>query len=141
VVVGVTDDPSLSFTFDLEGLTPSTTYYFSAFAGASMGEILSFTTTELDAPPVIASGFEAEFISVHETGRNTRIWEITFIATEIFASGETDSFEQRIQMPNTDANLNGAYTFEHGRLQGFTLVFDIRNNGSNIVVFELRESV
>ena len=84
-------------------------------------------------------GIEADFISIWETGRNTRIWEITFFVTKTLTNGESDQFEARIRIPGPNANQRGEYAFNRGhRLQGRTLVFDIRNNGSNNVMFELR---
>ena len=44
VVVGTTDSESRSFSFNLEGLSPETTYFFRAFAGATQGGVMSFAT-------------------------------------------------------------------------------------------------
>jgi len=87
---------------------------------------------------VVSSVFDVEFISIWETGRNTRIWDISFTVNETFVDGEVESFNMSIQIPSQHANVAGEYFFEYGRLEGHTLVFDIRNNGSNIAVFELR---
>jgi len=87
---------------------------------------------------VVSSVFDVEFVSIWETGRNTRIWEISFIVNETFVDGEVESFNMNIQIPSQHANVFGEYFFEYGRLEGHTLVFDIRNNGSNIVIFNLR---
>jgi len=87
---------------------------------------------------VSASVFDVEFVSIWETGRNTRIWEISFIVNETFVDGEVESFNMSIQISNQNMNISGEYFFKYGPLKGHTLVFDIRNNGNVIAAFELR---
>jgi len=84
-----------------------------------------------------ASTITADFISIWETGRNSRIWEITFFVSETFIDGEYNHFEASIQIPGANANLSGEYAFKDGSLMGRTLIFDIRNNGGNIITFEI----
>ena len=54
-----------SFSYMLDGLTPSTTYYYKAYAtniaGFALGEIMSFTTADITMPTVHTS--EASVIS------------------------------------------------------------------------------
>jgi len=90
------------------------------------------------APAAIA--VDLEFVSIWETGRNTRQWRITFWATEIFGNGHANRFMTEFIVPSQHANVNGEYTFGEGHpLEGRTIVFDIRNNGSNIVDFRIRD--
>jgi len=44
----------------------------------------------------------------------------------------------RIELAGSNANLAGVYVFEEGHdLAGYTLVYDIKGNGSNIKTFEI----
>ena len=80
----------------------------------------------------------ADFVSIHETGRNTRHWQVTFWATRFYGDGSEDRFLTEFIVPSQHSNLLGEYTFAEGHpLAGRTIVFDIRNNGSNIVTFEI----
>jgi hypothetical protein len=44
IFVGTTDESYLDIVYELPGLMPDTKYYFSVYAGSSMGEVRSFTT-------------------------------------------------------------------------------------------------
>ena len=81
----------------------------------------------------------AGFISIRETARASRLWEVTFRTTQMFTDGSTNDITTSFRVPGPNANLSGIYTFGEGHvLEGYTLRFDIRNNGANIVTFELR---
>ena len=138
VNVGVTNSSSQSFTFNLASLSPNTTYYFRAFAGASRGEVISFTTQEMLPGQSIFSVTPDDFINIFETDRNTREWQVTFWVTETFGDGNQNRFMTDFIIPGPNANLRGSYAFGADHvLAGHIIVFDIRNNGSNIVTFML----
>jgi len=138
VNVGVTSSSSQSFTFNLANLVPNTTYYFRAFAGASRGEVVSFTTQEMLPGQSTFSVTPDDFISIFETDRNTREWQVTFWVTETFGDGSQNRFTTDFIIPGPNANLRGSYAFADDHiLAGYIIVFDIRNNGSNIVTFML----
>jgi len=138
VNVGVTNSSSQNFTFNLASLSPNTTYYFRAFAGASRGEVVSFTTQEMLPGQSIFSVTPDDFISIFETDRNTREWQVTFWVTETFGDGNQNRLMTDFIIPGSNANLRGSYAFAADHvLAGHTIVFDIRNNGSNIVTFTL----
>jgi len=78
-----------------------------------------------------------DFISITETAKNSRVWVMTFNVTETYSDGTTVVVEQSISLNGNNANLNGSYTFENGSLEGYTLVYDVKGNGSNIKEFSL----
>ena len=78
-----------------------------------------------------------EFVSIRETARASRQWAISFAVVERLSDGSTERINKQVVIPGPNANLSGIYTFTSGLLEGRTLVFDIRNNGANIVRFEL----
>jgi len=78
------------------------------------------------------------FISIKETSKNSRVWVMSFIVTEIYNDGAAIDVPYSINLNGNNANLDGKYTFEDGhKLFGFTLVYDIKGNGSNIKVLEI----
>jgi len=79
-----------------------------------------------------------DFVSVWETGRNTRHWQTIFYVTQTFSDMSTIRFSTSFVIPGQSANLRGEYANFAGLLEGKTIIFDIRNNGSNIVMFEFR---
>ncbi|MCL2873637.1 MAG: Ig-like domain-containing protein [Defluviitaleaceae bacterium] len=86
--------------------------------------------------PAVVEASPADFVSVQETGRNTREWRVTFWATQTFGDGHEDRFVTEIIIPGPNANLRGQYVFGAGHaLEGLTLVYDIRDNGRNIATF------
>ncbi|MCL2167335.1 MAG: hypothetical protein FWH49_08640, partial [Clostridiales bacterium] len=78
-----------------------------------------------------------DFISIVETAKNSRVWVLTFNVTETFADGTTAVVTYSINLNGNNANQSGRYTFTDGDLQGYTLVYDIAGNGSNIKEFKL----
>ncbi|MCL1974864.1 MAG: hypothetical protein FWG61_01720 [Firmicutes bacterium] len=83
------------------------------------------------------------FTAIQETAKNSRVWELTFIIiisytdeNGIFIGNE--NVEYSILLNGNNANLSGEYKFakEHD-LAGYTLVYDIKGNGSNIKEFTL----
>jgi len=78
------------------------------------------------------------FISITETSRNSKIWVLTFTVTEIYNDGAAIDVQYSINLDGNNANLDGTYIFEDNhKLSGYTLVYDIKGNGSNIKVFEI----
>ena len=81
-----------------------------------------------------------DFTGIRETARASRQWVISFNVHAEYAVGEGGrTIPAQIIIPGPNANLSGRFTFGAGHnLAGLTLVFDIRNNGANIVTFDLR---
>jgi hypothetical protein len=85
-----------------------------------------------------------DFVSMLETARNSRIWVLTFDAVVTLADEdgkvvETERVRYTISLPGNNANLDGRYTFRAGHeLEGYTLTYDIKGNGSNIRALSLR---
>jgi hypothetical protein len=83
------------------------------------------------------------FATIKETAKNSRIWEVTFTVTVTLTDGDgvvvgTEVVEYVIYLDGNNANLSGSYTFDDDHdLAGFTLVYDIKGNGSNIKAFSI----
>ena len=81
------------------------------------------------------------FASIRETYKGSGIWEVTFTVTItlIDADGNivgTEVVEYYIYLIGNNGNLSGSYTFDDDHdLAGYTLVYDIKGNGSNIKAF------
>ena len=80
----------------------------------------------------------ANFVSIIETAKNSRVWELTFNALLTLADEDnmyvvTEKKEYKILLNGNNANLDGKFVFgpDH-ELVGMTLVYDIKGNGSNI---------
>ena len=82
-----------------------------------------------------------DFIGIKETAKNSGIWVMTFKAEETYANGQTETVTYELDFKGNNANLDGIYTFgdEHA-LAGYSLVYDIKGNGSNIKDFKLIRS-
>jgi len=85
-----------------------------------------------------------DFISISETAKGSRVWALTFNATVSFTDKDgkvvgTEVVRYTIQLNGNNANLDGKYTFgaDHD-LAGFTLIYDIKGNGSNIKEFRIQ---
>ncbi|MCL1981774.1 MAG: C69 family dipeptidase [Clostridiales bacterium] len=79
-----------------------------------------------------------DFVSIVETSKNSNVWELTFKVLLTFATGETRVATYTVKLNGNNANLDGKYAFGAGHdLAGYTLVFDIKGNGSNIKDFKI----
>ena len=79
-----------------------------------------------------------DFISIKETAKNSRVWTLTFKVTLTYSDGNTKVETYSINLNGNNANLDGKYKFADGHaLAGYTLVYDIKGNGSNIKDFRL----
>ncbi|KKQ02015.1 MAG: hypothetical protein US10_C0006G0013 [Candidatus Moranbacteria bacterium GW2011_GWD2_36_198] len=63
--------PAGVYSAEMTGLTPDTTYYFQAYAynsaGSSYGEILSFTTEAVPAPPIVVTNAVSDITQTSAT--------------------------------------------------------------------------
>ena len=74
-----------------------------------------------------------DFVSMMETAKNSRIWVLTFKAALTYSDGKTEVKTYSISLSGNNANLDGKYKFADGHdLAGYTLVYDVKGNGSNI---------
>jgi len=73
------------------------------------------------------------FVSIFETGRNTRIWALTFNVSGLDRNGDAVSYRHVALLPGPNPNLRGTYVADGV----FTLNYDIRNNGANVALFEI----
>jgi len=77
------------------------------------------------------------FISIIETAKNSRVWVLKFNVVETYSDATTTVVAYSINLNGNNANLDGKYAFTNGTLKGYTLVYDIKGNGSNIKEFKL----
>jgi len=74
--------------------------------------------------------------SVHNN--QARISVITFDVTHTYSNGTTEVVRYSVNISANNNNIRGRYVFGAGHnLHGFTLVYDVRGNGSNIAAFSL----
>jgi hypothetical protein len=86
---------------------------------------------------VSASTSESDFVSIVETSKNSNVWVLTFRVMETYSDGTTEVVAHAIQIRANNANVDGRHTFADSALKGYTLVYDIKGNGSNIKEFRL----
>jgi len=72
------------------------------------------------------------FISIAETSKNSRVWLLTFSVEETYQDGSTQTVYYTIEINANNANVDGKYN-----LGNYTLVYDIKGNGSNIKDFRI----
>ena len=74
----------------------------------------------------------SNFVSMTETANNSREWVLTFNYVETYLDGTIRVLPYSINLNGNNANLDGSFRFTDGPLAGYTLVYDIKGNGSNI---------
>ena len=72
---------------------------------------------------------KTEFVSMVET--SPRVWTLSFYATKTYSDGQSVRYLHSIDLPGNNANQDGKVALD-GEYKGFTLVYDIKGNGSNI---------
>jgi len=93
---------------------------------------------KIEATLVSATTTTKDFISIVETAKNSRIWTLTFNVTLTYSDGAKKVVKYSIDLNGNNANLDGTYKFSAGHgLEGYTLLYDIKGNGSNIKDFRL----
>jgi len=139
ILVNDVDILEAGIAFSLVDGADEGTKYFS-LADVLGNSTIHIIFKEIVITPTItgASTSARQFVGISETSRNSRNWRLTFTA-EVFLSN--DSSEQRIysiELRGNNANMDGKYVFgEDHDLEGYTLTYDIKGNGSNIKVFFL----
>jgi len=83
----------------------------------------------------VVSADNAKFISIRESSK--RIWVVSFTAGLTYSDGTSGTELFTFSVNGNNANLDGRYEFDEGMLKGYTLVYDIKGNGSNIKDFKL----
>lgn len=80
----------------------------------------------------------SEFISIKETAKDSKVWVLSFSTMTTYSDGLSARVKYEIKLNGNNANLNGKYVFANDHnLAGYTLVYDIKSNGSNIKEFKL----
>ena len=81
---------------------------------------------------VRATASAKDFIGITETSKNSGVWALAFKVTEVYSNGETKIVHHVINIKANNANVAGSYD-----LDAYTLIYDIKGNGSNIKEFRL----
>ena len=103
------------------------------------GSVQTWFTIEA-ANPVIENAAAAakDFISIKETAKNSRVWALTFNVTLTYSDGGTEVVPYSVNLSGNNANLDGKYRFpDNHDLAGYTLIYDIKGDGSNIKEFRI----
>ena len=102
------------------------------------GELEDDCTCEKEAYLVSASTNAGSFVSMIESSKNSRVWILTFMVTEVYSDGTSKAVTKSISLGGNNANLDGVYVFgSDDALAGFKLIYDIKGNGSNIKELKL----
>jgi len=97
--------------------------------------------------PQLVEVVNPRFVSMLETAYNSKVWLLTFEVTRVYDNGERLVVRYTIALPGNNANQQGVYVFGLNTneasdycsdLEGLSLVYDIKGNGSNIKDFRLR---
>ena len=72
------------------------------------------------------------FISIKETAKNSRVWELRFFVAETWSDGNVKINFHCVNISANNANIEGQYN-----LGAYTLIYDIKGNGSNIKEFRV----
>jgi len=73
-----------------------------------------------------------DFISIVETAKNSNVWVLSFRVTEIYSDGSDKVVPYAIEIKANNANVDGKFN-----LGAYTLIYDIKGNGSNIKEFKV----
>jgi len=107
-----------------QGVADHVTRQELLFSANMMGRIAEYVVSETT---------RADFISIVETSKNSRAWVLSFWVTQHFSDGSTRVVKEEVVLNGNNANLDGKVALD----SGYTLVFDIKGNGSNIKALEL----
>ena len=83
-------------------------------------------------PIVGAEATAKDFISIVETAKNSSVWVLSFKVKETYANGEQIVVTHSIRINANNSNVSGRYD-----LGEYTLIYDIKGNGSNIIEFRV----
>ncbi|MCL2517306.1 MAG: cohesin domain-containing protein, partial [Oscillospiraceae bacterium] len=105
---------------EFDGITPKTIYPDIP---------LGFVTVEAGNAATIVNAV-AQYISIAETSKNSGVWILSFRVTETYSNSEIKIVPYNIEIKANNANVDGRYD-----LGAYTLIYDIKGNGSNIREF------
>ncbi|MCL2664227.1 MAG: InlB B-repeat-containing protein [Defluviitaleaceae bacterium] len=85
-------------------------------------------------PPTLASASATakDFVSIKETAKNSNVWVLSFNVTEKYSDGTVKIVPYAVEIKANNANIDGKLN-----LGPYTLVYDIKGNGSNIKEFKI----
>ena len=95
-------------------------------------EISKPTVVEPVVTLISAVASAKDFISIVETAKNSRVWVLSFTVKETYSDGSVKTVPYAIRINANNANVDGSYD-----LGAYTLIYDIKGNGSNIKEFRV----
>jgi hypothetical protein len=98
----------------------------------SIGEHSPVVIAEPQVVLVSAAVVAKDFISIVETSKNSGVWILSFKVTETYADGTTKIVSYAVSINANNANIDGRCD-----LGVYTLIYDIKGNGSNIKDFRI----
>jgi len=79
-----------------------------------------------------------QFVSIMETSKNSRVWTLTFDVNKTYSDGTAEVVRYSVNLNGNNANQDGKLKFSADHdLSGYTLIYDIKGNGSNIKDFRV----
>jgi len=115
-------------TLDTSGVQYLHWYVENSKGVASQGSFGPYMINGID----FLSTTTKNFVSMTETAKNSRVWTLAFTYVETYLDGATNVVSYSVNINGNNANLDGKIKFTEGPLAGYTLVYDIKGNGSNI---------
>jgi len=112
---------------------------YQVFVASSGNKVVEcYIVDELEVPSIVsATTASKDFVGIVETSKNSGEWVLTFKVTETHFNGDKKVVTHSVILKGNNANQDGTHTFTGGSLKGYTLVYDIKGNGSNIKEFKL----
>ena len=77
-------------------------------------------------------GADAKFISIAETAKNSGVWALSLNVAETWSDGAIAVVPYTVELKSNNANVDGSCD-----LGAYTLVYDIKGNGSNVKEFRI----
>jgi len=102
------------------------------------GSVQTWFTIREAATLVSATTTVKNLVSITETAKNSGTWVVTFTVTLVYSDGTTKDETFSISLSGNNINQSGQLKFGDDHiLSGYTLVYDIKGDGSNIKDFRL----
>jgi len=131
---------------NLYAIGPGETIEFDVFVKSETGLVSDYdltvtATSETNGDKAASAGLNIltnatatakNFISIVETGKNSRVWVLSFTVVETYLDGTSAVVPYSVRINANNANIDGKYD-----LGAYTLIYDIKGNGSNIKEFRI----
>jgi hypothetical protein len=124
---GVIDGLILDYSGQWDGIESNNEFIVIPVIEGSITVDAAMANPPIDTEPVNA---KAEFISIGETSKNSKVWILAFKVRETYSDGNSVDIPYAIELSSNNGNVNGSYD-----LGAYTLFYDIKGSSSNIKEF------